>query len=462
MREALGYQRWNLWGGSYGTRVAQEYLRTHADRVRTMVLDGVAPPDMIISLDVWTTREAALAAVAQGVRPSQAARGASGRGCHAAHGHRAVARGDGDAGRGRCVDPRTGDTHRVRMTFDAVVAALQPLTYAPETAAPGARRCSHSRRRASSRRCSPRNTNSTRANREQTNAALHFSVTCAEDMPRITPRARAHRSRTTCPTQAPRAADHRGVRRLAARQRPADVAKPVKSDVPTLIFSGGLDPVTPPANGTEVAKDLSQQPPYRRARLRPHRLAARLRAAPHRHVRRGRGVPKLPRPRASTSSRRARRPRCSPNRLGGFAMIRVDGLAKAFGKKREVRAVDDVSFIAPDGEITGLLGPNGAGKTTLLRMLSTLVDARRRHAPSRRPRHRARPLRGARAHRRAVRRARPVSATHRAREHPLLRGAARTVRRRARRSASTALLDDARSARRSPTGARRASRRASA
>jgi sodium transport system ATP-binding protein len=35
--------------------------------------------------------------------------------------------------------------------------------------------------------------------------------------------------------------------------------------------------------------------------------------------------------------------------------------------------VRDVSFVAPDGEITGLLGPNGAGKTTLLRMLATLV-----------------------------------------------------------------------------------------
>jgi sodium transport system ATP-binding protein len=54
-------------------------------------------------------------------------------------------------------------------------------------------------------------------------------------------------------------------------------------------------------------------------------------------------------------------------------MIRVESLSKAFGKRREVKAVDDVSFVAADGEITGLLGPNGAGKTTLLRMLATLV-----------------------------------------------------------------------------------------
>jgi sodium transport system ATP-binding protein len=51
-------------------------------------------------------------------------------------------------------------------------------------------------------------------------------------------------------------------------------------------------------------------------------------------------------------------------------MIEVRNLRKAFGT---VKAVDGVSFIARDGEITGLLGPNGAGKTTTLRMLYTLM-----------------------------------------------------------------------------------------
>jgi sodium transport system ATP-binding protein len=54
-------------------------------------------------------------------------------------------------------------------------------------------------------------------------------------------------------------------------------------------------------------------------------------------------------------------------------VITVDNVAKAFGGRDGVRAVDGVSFTAPDGEITGLLGPNGAGKTTLLRMLATLM-----------------------------------------------------------------------------------------
>ncbi|MFT5573000.1 MAG: sodium transport system ATP-binding protein [Cryomorphaceae bacterium] len=49
-------------------------------------------------------------------------------------------------------------------------------------------------------------------------------------------------------------------------------------------------------------------------------------------------------------------------------MIEVINLQKSFGS---VQAVQDVSFCADDGKITGLLGPNGAGKSTILRMLYT-------------------------------------------------------------------------------------------
>ncbi|MFL5351693.1 ATP-binding cassette domain-containing protein [Archangium sp.] len=51
-------------------------------------------------------------------------------------------------------------------------------------------------------------------------------------------------------------------------------------------------------------------------------------------------------------------------------MIQVTNLHKRFGA---VTAVEDVSFRAEDGVVTGLLGPNGAGKTTTLRMLYTLI-----------------------------------------------------------------------------------------
>jgi sodium transport system ATP-binding protein len=59
-------------------------------------------------------------------------------------------------------------------------------------------------------------------------------------------------------------------------------------------------------------------------------------------------------------------------------MIEADDLHKTFrARTGPVKAVDGVSFVARDGEITGLLGPNGAGKTTTLRMLYTLMDPER-------------------------------------------------------------------------------------
>jgi branched-chain amino acid transport system ATP-binding protein len=51
-------------------------------------------------------------------------------------------------------------------------------------------------------------------------------------------------------------------------------------------------------------------------------------------------------------------------------MIRIEGLSVNYGA---VRALRDVSFEAPTGQITAVLGANGAGKTTLLRTISGLV-----------------------------------------------------------------------------------------
>ncbi len=56
IREILGYRKINLWGGSYGTRVALEYLREFPQHVRTVVLDGVAPVQ--IALPKYFQRDA--------------------------------------------------------------------------------------------------------------------------------------------------------------------------------------------------------------------------------------------------------------------------------------------------------------------------------------------------------------------------------------------------------------------
>ena len=53
-------------------------------------------------------------------------------------------------------------------------------------------------------------------------------------------------------------------------------------------------------------------------------------------------------------------------------MITVDGVTKTYGAHR---AVDDVSFVARPGRVTGFLGPNGAGKSTTMRIMVGLTPA---------------------------------------------------------------------------------------
>lgn len=53
--------------------------------------------------------------------------------------------------------------------------------------------------------------------------------------------------------------------------------------------------------------------------------------------------------------------------------IEADKLHKTFHGKREVRALDGVSFAVEEGTVFGLLGPNGSGKTTAVRVLTTIL-----------------------------------------------------------------------------------------
>jgi pimeloyl-ACP methyl ester carboxylesterase len=91
---------------------------------------------------------------------------------------------------------------------------------------------------------------------ELVNTALHFSVTCTDDVPRISA------------TMEERALAGLATQHLA-RQLIAvcgiwprgaavpDSTAPVHSDKPVLLISGGMDPVTPPAYGAEVAKGFA-------------------------------------------------------------------------------------------------------------------------------------------------------------------------------------------------------------
>jgi ABC-type multidrug transport system ATPase subunit len=58
-----------------------------------------------------------------------------------------------------------------------------------------------------------------------------------------------------------------------------------------------------------------------------------------------------------------------------MSAVFAENIIKTYGKKKEVKALNDVSFDVQKGEIFGLIGPDGAGKTSLFRILTTLLLA---------------------------------------------------------------------------------------
>jgi pimeloyl-ACP methyl ester carboxylesterase len=251
VRAALGYERVNMWGGSYGTRAAQEYVRRYPQRVRSVVLDGVAPPDLRISLDIWPTREAALAQLFAACAETSECK----RAYPDLNATLAAIRKNLAIGRVlQVTDPRTGASREVTLTFDLVIGALHALVYAPEFASLIPAVLARAEAGDFAPLAAAALTLTDDVNRSM-NLALHYAVTCAEDTSRVTA---ADATKAFATLRAPVLAEQN----LAACNGwphpalPADFNAPLVSDKPVLILSGGLDPVTPPANGKRVAETL--------------------------------------------------------------------------------------------------------------------------------------------------------------------------------------------------------------
>jgi pimeloyl-ACP methyl ester carboxylesterase len=60
LRQALEVEEWNIYGISYGTRVAQHYLRRYPQRARAVIIDGVIPSELALGPAIATNAQASL------------------------------------------------------------------------------------------------------------------------------------------------------------------------------------------------------------------------------------------------------------------------------------------------------------------------------------------------------------------------------------------------------------------
>jgi pimeloyl-ACP methyl ester carboxylesterase len=253
VRAFLGYEQINLWGGSYGTRAALVYLKQHEAAVRSVVLDGVAPPDMRLPLFMARDGQRALDRLLddceQDVHSCARAypdlRGTVDRlwSQLAAKPHIAM------------THPRTGKPLSVTVSQRLVATIVFQSLYAPEITALLPQLLTDAARGNFQGLFAL--AFSTDLPKGAMSEGMFLSVVCAEDMPRI--------SQDDITREA--AGRFIGSTMFDTRMKPcefwpkglvnADYYAPVTSAKPVLIFSGEDDPVTPPVWGDHVKESLS-------------------------------------------------------------------------------------------------------------------------------------------------------------------------------------------------------------
>ena len=252
VRQALGVDQVNLVGGSYGTRVAQQYAAAHPQHTRALVLDGVAPNDLVVGGEFAHTFEDAIRLQSDYCRTLPA--------CKARFPVDTRTRLSQvmDALEAAPVEvdyrhPSTGETRTATVTPDHVVGLAFSFSYAPQTSALLPLVLDE----AAQGRYAPLMSLSelmARSMGEQMTRGMQWSVLCAEDADRYTADA-AIDDTILGPDVAELFFAACSVWPRGARGE--DFTAPLRSDVPALLLSGALDPVTPPRYGEAVVKGLS-------------------------------------------------------------------------------------------------------------------------------------------------------------------------------------------------------------
>ena len=254
VRGYLGYDKINLYGGSYGTRAALVYLRQRGEHVRSIVLDGVAPTDM--RLPLFTARDA------QHALDNAVADCEADQACRQAFPHLSsrittlLTRLEHHPQPVRIVHPRTGVAEDVNVDARLVASILFNAVYSPVTASIVpvlVERADHDDFQALFALGLAND-----GVGENMSLGMQLSILCSEDTSRVSPDELAHEISGSVFGAHLIGSQLDACAIWPKRSLPPDYYQPVRSDVPVLVLSGAVDPVTPPAWGESVVKHLSR------------------------------------------------------------------------------------------------------------------------------------------------------------------------------------------------------------
>jgi pimeloyl-ACP methyl ester carboxylesterase len=253
----LGAERINLYGTSYGTRVAQHYLRRFPLRVRAVILDGVVPAPLALGPATATHAEQALLSILARCAGEPACSKRYGDPARTYHSVRALLR--NRAAPVALADPSSGDPARFSFTTAHLATVLRLASYTPEYAALLPLMLDAAAAHQDYAPLAAQFLLVERGYAEALATGMHNSVVCTEDVPFYDLRAidRERLADTFLGTLQLDGLD------TVCRIWPhgpidADFHAPLASDVPALLLSGSDDPVTPPAFAQLAARGFSR------------------------------------------------------------------------------------------------------------------------------------------------------------------------------------------------------------